>query len=382
MPKRHLLLSLLMILSASIAAVGQAAQASVVHNVHTIQSQILGEERTVLVRVPAGYARGTQKFPVAYMLDAHSPQNAMMAGILDQQAWSDKMPEMILVGIQNVDRLRDMTPTRGERGGGGGADKFLQFIEKEVIPLIEKTYRTQPFRLIAGHSLAGLVTVYCLVSRPDLFNAYIAASPVLHWDNNFVIKQARTVFEKNPDLKKVLTVALGDEPDYLKGYNEFKELVTKRGPGKLDSLFQQFPDENHGSVVLPAYLAGLRKIFKGWEPPATIAIGDLENHYKSLSGRLGYTVQIPETLINRIGYVHLRADRSAEALEAFKKNVELYPGSANAYDSLAEALEKTGQLKKSAESYEKAYRMAEAAGETALAQSAKANHERILQKIK
>jgi predicted alpha/beta superfamily hydrolase len=365
-----------------VAAAGQSAQASVIHNVHTIQSQILGEERTVLVRVPASYGRGTQKFPVAYMLDAHPPQNSMMAGILDQQAWGDKMPEMILVGIQNIDRLRDMTPTRTERDGGGGADKFLQFIEKEVVPLVEKNYRTQPFRLIAGHSLGGLFVVYCLVSRPDLFTGYIAASPVLRWDNDYVIKQARTAFQKNPDLKKFLTVGLGNEPELLPGYNEFKDLVTKRGPGKLEFSFQQFGDENHASVVLPAYLAGLRRIFKGWEPPATMVIAELEDHYKNLSGRLNYPLQIPEAFLNRIGYQHLRENRVNEAFEAFKKNVELYPASANVYDSLGEAFEKTGQLKKAVESYEKAYKMAESAGETALAQSAKANHDRILAKIK
>jgi uncharacterized protein len=382
MSKRYVLLSLLMVLFASKAASGQSVHASVVHNVHTIQSKILGEDRTVLVRLPAGYARGTRKFPVAYMLDAHAPQNAMMVGLLDQQAWSDKMPEMILVGIQNTNRLRDMTPTRTERADSGGGDKFLQFIETEVIPLIEKTYRTQPFRLIAGHSLAGLAVVNCLVSRPDLFNAYIAASPVLHWDNDYVIKQAQTAFQKTPDLRKTLVVALGNEPEYLKGFNEFKDLVTKRGPKKLEVSFHQFGEENHGSVVLPAYLAGLRKIFKSWEPPATTAIAELEKHYKDLSGRLNYSIQIPEAVLNRIGYLHLRAGQDAAALEAFRKNIELYPASANVYDSLAEALEKIGKLKEAGETYEKAYRMAEAAGEAELARSAKANHERITAKIK
>ena len=111
MPKKYALLLLLFISCLSLRASGQATQASVIHNVHTIQSQVLGEQRTVLVRLPAGYARGNTKFPVAYMLDAHPPQNSMMAGILDQQAWGGQMPEMILVGIQNIDRGRDLTPT-------------------------------------------------------------------------------------------------------------------------------------------------------------------------------------------------------------------------------------------------------------------------------
>lgn len=381
MPKKYALLLLLFIVCFSLRVSGQAKLASVVHDVHTIQSRLLGEQRTVLVRLPAGYARGNRKFPVAYMLDAHPPQNAMMAGILDQQVWADMMPEMILVGIQNIDRGKDMTPTKTDPGSGG-ADKFLQFIETEVIPLVEKTYRTQPFRLIVGHSLGGLFVVHCLASRPDVFNAYIAASPVLRWDKNFVIKEAQAAFEKNPGIKKFLYVGLGNEPELLNGYNDFKELLTKHGPKKVEFEFHQFEDENHGSVVLPAYYAGLRKVFKGWEPPPTGMIAELEGHYKKLSERLNYPVTIPEVLLNRIGYLRLRDGQNDEALAAFRKNVELYPGSPNVYDSLAEALEKTGQMKKAVENYEKAYKMAEASGEDALAKSARANYERIVNKIK
>lgn len=382
MPKKYALLLVLFMLSFSLRVSGQSTLTSVVHDIHTIQSQVLGEPRTVLVRLPAGYARGNRKFPVAYMLDAHPPANAMMAGILDQQVWADKIPEMILVGIQNTDRLRDMSPTRTERAGSGGADKFLQFIEKEVIPLVEKTYRTQPFRIIAGHSLAGLAVVNCLVSHPDLFDGYIAGSPVLHWDNDYVIKQAQAVFAKNPELRKFLYIALGNEPEYQKGFDSFKELMTKRGPKKLEFSFNQFNDENHGSVVLPAYYAGLRHIFKAWAPPGSLVLAEVEDHYKNLSARFRYDIPIPENLLNQIGYTRLRAGQNPEALEAFRKNVELYPGSANVYDSLGEALEKDGQMKRAAESYEKAYKMAETAGEPELAASAKANYERITAKIK
>lgn len=141
--------------------------ASVVHTRHTIDSTVLGEERTILIRVPAGY----QLFPVVYMLDAHPPQNAMMVGLIEQQVWGGQMPEMIVVGIQNTNRTRDLTPTKTDRAGSGGGDKFLQFLETEVMPLVEKNYRTRPFRVFAGHSLGGLAVVYALISRPDLFNA-------------------------------------------------------------------------------------------------------------------------------------------------------------------------------------------------------------------
>jgi predicted alpha/beta superfamily hydrolase len=323
------------------------------------------------------------------MLDAHAPQNAMMAGIIEQQAWGGTMPEMILVGIQNTNRTRDLTPTKNERGDGGGADKFLQFIESEVIPLIEKNYRTQPYRIFAGHSLGGLFAVYSFVARPDLFNAYIAASPVLQWDDNLVIKRAEETFRQKKEFKKVMFLALGDEQDLSKGFGAFRDLLKRANPKGFDYEMRDMPEENHGSVVLPAYYWGLRKIYAGWNPPqpprGTVPetiVADLENHYKKLTEKFGYTIPVPENILNQVGYFFLRSNRVPEAIEAFRKNSINHPNSANVYDSLAEAYEKNGQLKLAGENYEKAYKMAEANGEAQLAKTAKDNYDRISNKMK
>ena len=382
--KNKLLFGIVLTFCSVLSIFGQNQQiASVVHAQYKINSANLGEERTILVRVPAAYAGRDEKFPVVYMLDAHAPQNAMMSGIVEQQAWGGMMPEMIIVGIQNTNRTRDLTPTKlADRAGSGGGDKFLDFLEKEVIPLVEKNYRTQPFRVFAGHSLGGLTAVYAALERPDLFNAYIAASPVLHWDNDFVIRRAEELFKQNRDWKKTMFIGLGNEPDYTKGFNAFQALLKRAKPKNFEYEFQEYPKENHGSVVLPVYYAGLRKVFEGWTPPVAGSFADLENHYRRLSERFGYEIKVPEALMNQIGYQHLRANRLDEALSAFRKNVENYPNSANVYDSLAEALEKTGQLKQAAENYEKAFKRAEANGEAQLAQSARTNFERISAKLK
>lgn len=381
MIKNSLFLTLILTIL-TVSAFAQSQQVvSVVHNRHTINSAILGEERTVLVRVPSNYAQTDEKFPVVYMLDAHPPQNAMMAGIIEQQVWGGMMPEMIVVGIQNTNRTRDLTPTKTERGGGGG-DNFLRFIESEVIPLIEKNYRTQPFRIFAGHSLGGLTAVYCFLTHPDMFNAYIAASPSLVWDNNFVINRAEEVFKTKRDYKKTMFLALGSEPQLQKGFDSFKDLLSRAKLKDFEYEFRQMPEENHGSVVLPAYYWGLRKIFAGWTPPQNGSMADLENHYKKLSERLGYTIPIPENLLNFVGYQLLRADKTTEAIDVFKKNAGLYPNSANVYDSLGEAFEKNNQLRLARENYEKAYKMAEARGDAMLAKTAKENYERVSNKMK
>ncbi len=342
-----------------------------------IPSKVLNEERSVVVRVPAGYRDPTAKFPVLYMLDGHEPALTMMAGILGHQAFAGRSPEMILVGIQNTNRTRDLTPTKTDRAGSGGGDKFLEFLSTEVIPMIEKSYRTHPYRVFAGHSLGGLTVFHAATSKPDLFNAYIAASPVLHWDKGFVVKRTEEFLKTNSKQKKPLFVALGAEPDYVQGFNSMKDLLKKSGSGAFDYEMHVWNDEDHGSIVLRAYLFGLRKVYSGWPPPAEGTVGDIESHYKDLSRKYGYDILPPETLMNQVGYTLLRQNNFADALRVFKRNVELYPNSANVYDSLAEALEKNGSRDQAKKNYEKAFRLAEQQGNTELAKIFKASFDRL-----
>src|SRR6185369_6618719 len=72
----------------------------------------------------------------------------------------------------------------------GGADNFLKFFETELIPQIEKQYRVQPYRIFAGHSFGGLFAIHALITKPKLFNSYVAVSPSLQWENFEALKRA------------------------------------------------------------------------------------------------------------------------------------------------------------------------------------------------
>lgn len=381
MKKSTLFTAFLIAAAAAASVIGQTLpqhSVSVIHDIHRITSSSLGEERTILVRVPQSYAGSTNRYPVLYMLDAHPPQNAMTAGMIEQQAWASQMPEMILVGIQNTNRTRDLTPTRtAATPAAGGGEKFLDFIQNEVIPLVEAKYRVHPYRIFAGHSLGGLFVTHTMLTRPQLFNAYIAASPVLHWDNDLLIKNGRTAFADKRDWNRVYYAAIGDEPDYQRGFDTFRELMKKSSPRNLSFDFAVYPKENHGSVVLPAYYAGLRHVFEGWNLTTVGTVADLEAHYKKLTKRFGYEIKVPEPLMNRVGYELLNAGKRAEALEVFQKNVANYPDSANTYDSLGEALERDGQIKKARENYERAYDLATKRGDAQLAAVYKTNLDRV-----
>ncbi len=337
-----------------------------------IKSQVLGEERTVLVRTPPGYAARTgERFPVLYMTDgdAHIQHTSGTVAFL---ARNGRIPEMIVVGITNTDRTRDLSPTRVEQLPGnpnvrfptsGGADKFLKFIETELIPHVESKYRTQPYRALAGHSLGGLFAVHTMTTRPELFNSYIAVSPALHWDNHVVVDRAKEFFKGAKAKNKTLFVTLGNEPgDIGDAYNLFTDVLKKQQAAGFSWEAVKMDDEDHGSVVLRSHYAGLRKAFDGWQYPrdpntGAVAGGlkGVEEHFRKLSERLGYNVQVPEALMNQVGYQLLFQNNAEEAIAAFKLNVERYPGSANVYDSLGEAYERTGRPELARPNYEKAY---------------------------
>ncbi|HEU4595388.1 MAG TPA: alpha/beta hydrolase-fold protein [Pyrinomonadaceae bacterium] len=396
----HGALGLLALLVVALPAHGQAYGQNAGETLQrlTIKSEVMGEERLILVRTPAGYERGKARFPVIYMTDGEA-HLAHTASTLSFLARNGRVPEMIVVAIQNTDRTRDLTPTKANMmlpttgelrfPTSGGADRFLKFIETELIPQIESKYRTQPFRVFAGHSFGGLFAVNALLTRPDLFNAYIAVSPSLQWDNEVMLKRAEEFFKSRKEFKKTLFFTLGNEPGGIgEGFVHFKELLARVQPQGFEWSAEKMDDEDHGSVVLRSHYAGLRKIFDGWQLPRDPATGEVagglagaEAHYKKLSQKLGYTVAVPENLINEIGYRLLGAGKTEEAIAAFKTNVERYPQSANVYDSLAEAFEKTGRLDLARPNYEKAVALGGESSDPNLAVY-KANLDRVSEKSK
>lgn len=362
--------SFVFLLLFSVSAVAQGPNIPGVTSLR-IKSDVLGEERLILIRTPPGYDAGTQRYPVMYITDGDA-HIAHTAASVDFLARNGRMSELILVGITNTDRTRDLSPTHVTTAGAtgapqfptsGGADKFLKFMETELFPQIEKNYRTHPYRILAGHSLGGLFAVHAMISRPELFNAVIAVSPALQWDNQVVVKRAEDFLKTRKEATRTLYFSMGYEPGPIDdSFHQFKQALTKQQSKGLDWEAQELTDEDHGSVVLRSHYAGLRKIYSDWRIPqdpdsgqVAVDLKGADDHYKKLSDKFGYTLGTPELLINQIGYQLLFASRPDDAIAAFKANVERYPDSANVYDSLAEAYERGGRADLAAPLYEKAY---------------------------
>jgi predicted alpha/beta superfamily hydrolase len=391
----RLLSAFALLLLISAAVIAQPATGTVKR--FSLKSTVLGEDRIVLVRTPVGYETNKESYPVLYMTDgdAHMGHTAATIEFLTRNG---RIPELIVVGVTNTDRTRDLSPVKSSQKNpagelqfptSGGADNFLKFFETELIPEIEKTYRVQPYRVLAGHSLGGLFAVHAMVSKPGLFNSYVAVSPSLQWENQATLKRAEEFLKNQKELNVSLFTSLGNEPGAIgESFDAFREVLAKTNIKGFAWQAERMDDEDHGSVVLRSHYAGLRKVYEGWQGPRDLKSGAIigglkgaDAHYAKLSERFGYKIPVPEALINQMGYQFIFDGRPDEAIAVFKANVERYPNSANVYDSLAEAYERGGKIDLAEPLYDKARVLGEQNNDPNTAVY-KANYERVHAKLK
>lgn len=339
--------------------------------VFAIDSKVMSERRQVIVWTPPGYAAGTASFPVLYLTDAER-QFGHTVTTVEFLSRNGRMPPMIVVGVFNTDRTRDLTPYKDKEDDvqlptAGGADRFLRFIETELVPWVEGQYRTQRFRAFAGHSFGGLFAMHALATRPDLFNAIVAVSPSLPWRQGEAVTRIDAMLGQQRTLKASLYVTLGDEGAAMKsGLDRLRTVLEEKAGKGLRWDLVEMLDEDHGSIVLRSHYNGFEKVFDGWRLPrernGTFKGGwkGVQAHYARLSDRLGWQVTPPEPTINALGYAALGGREFDEALEYLQANVRNYPDSANAYDSLGEGLEAAGRLEDALAKYEEAITRAEA----------------------
>jgi len=331
---------------------------------YRIHSSVLNEERSYRIHLPDSYTWATnRRYPVLYVLDGESQfvHAAVSAGYL---AARGEIPEMIVVGLDSTVRIRDFTQTDWSEAwvGGGGAGNFKRFLSTELIPAIERTCRTDGFRVLSGHSAGGQFTLYCLSSEPSLFRAYFALSPSLDWDHNLPQRSLEKAFQATRTLEAFLYLARSDDSGRaLADYDQLVSTLKTKSPQGFRWFAQAFPEETHASVPLLAQIDGLRRLYAGYRfHPDLIGKGFpfAEQHFREVSKTVGWPLAVPESVINDFAYEALSTGRIQEAIGLFKRNVEANPNSANAWDGLADGYAQAGQWQEAKRASERAAALA------------------------
>jgi uncharacterized protein len=257
--------TLLILIQFSICSAQQKKSDFVIGDKISFESRVLNERKTIVVIPPYNYKdRPDEKFPVVYVLD---PGNNLFATFGIVNYYSDMlkiMPRMIIVGIVSNDRERDYLPTPSkEQPTGGGADKFLRFINSELVALIDSTYPANSERCIIGHSAGGFFAIYALENQPDLFNSFICIDPSLWYDDKSCVRKLPTFLKNNRDIKKSIFISLSNEKEM--GVFPFMEVLETYAPEGLKWDYIHYKSETHNSLGFKSICAGFEMIYKDWK---------------------------------------------------------------------------------------------------------------------
>lgn len=239
-----------------------------------IKSNILDEERTCLISLPDSYNNSSEvdkKYPVIIVLDGYThfkTASGIVHFMSSNRNRNNLMPENIIIAIENVDRERDFTVTKIKTkrpNNMGGGRNFLNFIEKELVPYIDKKYKTEPFRTLVGHSLGGLLTLNSYMDENSVFNAYISIDPSIWWNEEMMKNKVDSTSSISLDKKLYIATANQGEANYERNkqrHDSLYTLITKKSDKPLNIEIEYFEKENHRSVPLVALYEGLKYIYQ------------------------------------------------------------------------------------------------------------------------
>lgn len=365
-------------------------------NADSVYSNILHESRKVWISMPDTTSPDgifyPQRYPVVYLLDGDENSFATVAIMLRQMgggSGNTAFPQMMLVGIPNTNRTRDLTPFRGvpspamDSSGvaqSGGGLNFISFLEKELIPHIDSSYPTAPYRVLMGHSFGGLTAMHVLLNQTNLFNAYLASDPSMWWNNQQLLKQAKTALHAKNFAGRSLFLAMantmekGMDTVQVKSDSNFTSLHIRSimqlghylNANKQNGLlfsWKYYPDYDHGSVSMVDQRDGLAALFKfyGFNLPFGEFFnpsykGDtlISTHYKAVSKQMGYTVSPSEQLLSALAHQLTDMKQFDRAYYFLNMNIENYPKSFNAWGRMGDLYVAKGDKQKAIEYYSKA----------------------------
>ncbi|MTI39705.1 alpha/beta hydrolase-fold protein [Fulvivirga lutimaris] len=334
---------------------------------HLLHSEVLGENRPIIISLPVDYDHNQENYPVIYVLDGL--QNIKhTVGTVELLAESGLVPPMIIVGIESLDRARDLTPSNAGKNmnGGtgnagipqsGGAPRFLEFLEAELIPYIETNYRTHPYRILEGHSFGGLFGVYTLMDRPDIFDAFVIEAPALWWNNEEMTQKAKDFFSSSKELDKAVYFGIGGDDGWgmRQELIRYVDVIKQNTPKNFRWHHEEVGDEDHMASRLLLNYHGLKFLFsdlKMTEDTAANFDGEsFLNAEKQLMSKYGTNTRRPAGDYVNMVMEQVNKDNLAGAITILKRATEAYPTYIGLLTYLAKLYEQSNQTEEAVAAY-------------------------------
>lgn len=345
-----------------------SAQAILVGEKDSIISKTLNETRHFKIILPSSYKKYTKiTYPVIYILDGDFLIQST-SGIIEYMSKTGEIPEFIQIYISNSNRTKDFTPshttTNYEKENdptledSGGGKKFLKFLNLELIPHINQSYRTNSFNTLIGRSFAGLIGGYDYLQTETELNSYILIDPSFWWDKQMVVQLVDNVSRKSIENRRIYI----SSSDNFKFSNYIEEIRNSQNSfykkihnQKIDSTkirHDYFEKNTHGTVTIPSIYNGLTFIFAGYELKGMKYrnADEITNHFVKFSKTYGAEFTPLEGMINWLASIQNDKDKIG-ALKLYELNAINYPNSINALLNLAEQYEERNMIEKALNEY-------------------------------
>lgn len=235
-----------------------------------VESKVVGRGFHVLVGLPEGYvASGDRRYPTVYILDG-GVLYPMLASYYRYLRFGGDTPELILVGIsygtddwqQGNQRSHDYTAPAAEAEHWGGAHAFQRFLSDELLPLIEREFRSQSERrIIFGQSIGGQFVLYTAQTRPTLFWGHIASNPALHRNLPFFLERHEDAAAAPNRSRLFVASASGDEPRFAVPAREWIRHWTAINQKPWELEVATLDGHNHFSAPPASFRLGLKWLF-------------------------------------------------------------------------------------------------------------------------
>lgn len=281
-------------------------------NRESFTSKVLNEDRSYQIYLPATYNNHPKAvYPVLYVLDGdyNFHYDSGVVEFLSNTAFT--IPEMIVVGISD----KGGTKQRANSDPKQNADNFIQFISKELKPLINSKYRTSGLDILAGHSKFGIFATHYWMKNTNDFDIYLAIDPS-YWFNDFEINKRLETDLSNgfkTNSKLIIAQAIKD----VMGIEDFVKILNKNLPNSDLWELKEYLNDSHGSLHLKAITDALNDAFKGWEITRETFYkfkngSDIVSHYKTLKDKYNSEFLLPWYTFSNILYSYVNKNKTED----------------------------------------------------------------------
>jgi hypothetical protein len=327
----------------------------------TVSSKQLNREMIIDIYLPHGYRESTKNYPVLFTCQSHFLH---VSGIAADLAWKNSAPELIVASVRNYSS-EDFIPEKIEgHPNSGGADRFIAFFKDELIPELDSRYRTQPFRIFYSGSFGGGFCVYALLTQPEAFNAYLAATPAIDYEggSQLIMNNVQSYLASRNYEGRFLYLGVENDPMLVPVLDKFVDVLSRANVKGLKWEYHPFFDEDHGSIANRVIYHGLKFTYSDWNNiPQDIAgrgVQAIRVYAAGLNKKYGYAIGVSSIALGKVANSYKQQNKLEEAIELLKFNLEYSPNSEMAWLQLGRAYESADQLEKAKDALETAHRKA------------------------